>query len=191
MPKDSGQLNASGLGDKVVGALWAADDLGRMAESGADKVMHFIFKGEAEHKYTLIDENNNLRPEYYVHWLYAQQFGDQMVSSSTDDDANVSVHAATRASDGTLHVLLVNKNASSAVVSVKIDNFTAKSSIQYSLVGTAYDADSMSLNGQSLDSNTVTQGASAISSLPGPGNSCLQQGVNLPGLSVTMLVLTP
>jgi hypothetical protein len=79
--EDPGMLyNGQYLSDRVVGALWAADLLGRYAEQGTDVNFRFLFKGKPDHYYALVDVNNEPRPEYYTYWLYAQVMGDKYVA---------------------------------------------------------------------------------------------------------------
>ena len=160
--EDSGKLNGGGVSDRVVGALWAADALGRYAENGANAVFKFVFKGEPQHLYTLVDTDNNPRPEYYAYWLYAQHFGDHMVATSNDDPADVAVHSAVRSSDGSLRVMLVNKTARAVGVHLDLADFAPRSAGTYLLQGDSADATAATVNSQALSMDNVVKGQSAI-----------------------------
>lgn len=187
--EDSGKLNGGGVSDRVVGALWAADALGRYAESGVNAVFKFIFKGESQHLYTLVDTDNNPRPEYYTYWLYAQHFGDHMVHAASDHMESVAVHAAVRAQDGSLRVMLVNKTAQAASVHLDLGDYAARSAGTYVLQGDSAGATSATVNGQTLTQDKVVKGQAAIA--PQAAAACGANTVTLPASSVTLVVYKP
>lgn len=185
--EDSGVSNGSGISDRVVGALWAADALGRFAEQGADAVFRFIFKAGAEHKYSLIDENYLPRPEYYTYWLYAQQFGDHMVQATSDAQSVVAAHASTKAADGTLRVILVNKTTTAQKAHVTLGDYVPKQVHRYQLIGQQATDTSILLNNSTLTSSNVIRGADAIASVA-TTDACASTVMSLPALSVTLLI---
>lgn len=186
LAEDSGKANGQGTADRAVGALWLTDVLGRYAEQGADAAFRFIFKTGGNHGYALLDPNNQPRPDYYAHWLYAQQFGDAMVSSSTTDVTQVAVHAATRKDDGSLRVFLVNKTTASKTVRLKLTGYAPTTAARYQLVGAALDANVMTLNGQSFTPASLANGANAIAAVA-TTDACTDNVVTLPAVSVTLL----
>jgi hypothetical protein len=185
--EDPGYLAGQGYSDRFVGALWAADAMGRYANQGTDAIFHFIFKAGAEHYYTLLDANNDPRPEYYTFWLMANHFGDHLVNTSSDKIAQVASHAALRASDKTLRVMLVNKSTTKQSVRLKVAGFTPKAASQYQLTGSSYTGTDVSLNGQKLTPANIDQGAQAIP--PQRAEGCVDNIVQVPALTVMMLVL--
>ena len=187
--EDSGKLNGQGTGNVVAGALWASDALGRFAEYGADATFHFIFKGEEQHYYTMIDSNNIPRPEYYTYWMYAQQFGDQVVDASSDQIASVSAHAAMRSADGSLRVILTNKLTTAQNARVTLADYKPVSAASFTLEGASYDATTATLNGQTFSMTNIVNGASAIA--PQAAQACSDNVVKLPPYSVTLLVFNP
>ena len=187
--EDSGKTNGSGTGNVVAGALWAADAVGRFAEQGADALFHFMFKGDAEHFYTLLDANYQPRPEYYTYWLYAQQFGDHLVQAQTDAAASVAVHASTLAADNTLRVMLVNKGTTSARTHLTLADYAPRQVHRYQLVGNSLTDTAMALNGQTLTMANINQGAAAIAGVA-TADACANNVLALPPLSVTLLVFS-
>jgi hypothetical protein len=185
--EDSGVANGSGISDRVVGALWAADALGRFAEQGADAVFRFIFKAGAEHKYSLIDENDQPRPEYYTYWLYAQHFGDHVIKAVSDAPAKVAVHASTLQADGTLRVVLVNKTTTAQRAHVVLGDYAAKQAHRYQLIGQEATGTTVSLNNTTLTMANIGQGGQAIAA-EGTADACSSTVLALPPLSVTLMI---
>jgi hypothetical protein len=190
LAEDSGSLlNGVGYSDQMVGALWSSDILGRYADQGTDSTFHFIFKAvsaSTDFGYTLIDANNQPRPEYFVYWLYANEFGDNMVNSSSDNIGNVAAHAAIKADDCSLRVMLINKSTTQQRTHLKINGYTPVSASQYNLVGTAYQTGTVLLNGQNLNSIDVTKGTDAVAPVSAP--SCSDNVITLPAYSVNLFV---
>lgn len=188
--EDSGKANGVGLADRAVGALWVSDALGRFAEQGADAVFRFIFKTGAEHGYALLDPNNVPRPDYYAMWLYANTFGDALVAAKSDAQSAVAVHAATRKSDGSLRVMLVNKTNVAKRVTVNLTDFAPKASGRYQLTANAYLDTSMQLNSQSLTPANIGQGEAAVVMTATP-DACQTTVLTLPPVSVTVMAYAP
>lgn len=185
--EDSGKANGVGTAELAVGALWLADELGRFAEYGTDAAFRFIFKTSADHGYALLDPTNHPRPDYYAYWLYAQQFGDQMVGSTTSDLKDVAVHAATRTSDGTLRVMLVNKTTHKQAVNLKLTDYAPTTAFRYLLQGEALTSTSMTLNGAQLTPTNLAAGAAAVAAVA-TTDACASNVLSLPPVSVTVMV---
>lgn len=185
--EDSGKANGEGTGDLVVGALWAADIIGRYAEQGATGMFKFIFKGGEEHFYTLIDSNNAPRPEYYPYWMYAQQWGDSVVQATSDNITQVAAHASIRTSDKSLRIMVVNKTTTAQNVRLKLSDYTPSAAAQYQMVGQSLQGTSVTLNGNTLTGTNITQGNAAIS-MQATTNACTDNVIQLPALSATMLL---
>lgn len=187
--EEPGFLNGQYLGDRAVGALWAADLLGRYAEQGTNANFRFIFKGDASHYYALVDTKNKPRPEYYVYWLYAQVLGNRWVATqqgAAADISQVAVHASVRASDGALTAVLVNKTTSAKTVHLKLADFTPYSAQQYVVQGTGYSADSMTLNGKTPTMAQLMSGAQAIEAMP--ASPCGDTTVTVPAYGAVFVV---
>jgi hypothetical protein len=188
--EDSGVANGGNISDRVVGALWAADALGRFAEQGADAVFRFIYKAGTEHKYSLIDENNVPRPEYYSYWLYAQHFGDHMVKAQTDVPDKVATHASILAADNTLHVVLVNKSSTVQRTQLTLADYAPKQAHRYQLMGQKALATTITLNDQTFTPDAMSRGAQAIASVP-TTDACADTVLTLPPMSVTFMIYSP
>lgn len=191
--EDSGNvLAARGYGDTFVGALWAADSMGRYADQGVGAIFHFIFKaehgGSLKFGYTLIDANNDPRPEYYAIWLMANHFGDRVVATTTSAITQVASHAAIRAADGSLRVMLVNKSTSPKAVRLQLPDFKPVRASQYNVVGKTMQGTDVAINGVQLTQSNVTLGDAAVPSAV--AQACADNTFTVPALSVNMVVFT-
>lgn len=192
--EDSGNiLAAKGYGDTFVGALWAADAMARYADQGVGAIFHFIFKAEhldsdLKFYYTLLDPNNDPRPEYYAIWLMANHYGDRVVATTTSAISQVASHAALRSSDGSLRVLLVNKSTSAKQVRLQLPDFKPVRARQYNVVGTAMQGTDVSINGNQLTQSNVTLGDAAVAA--NVAQACTDNVFTVPALSVNIVVFT-
>lgn len=146
---DSGSAAGAGLADRVAGALWAADSLGRYAAFGPTAVVRWIFSSVPEHAHALLDPNFQPRPQYYVYWLYARHWGNRVIAARSDDLEAVNAHAALRP-DGALAVLLVNKSGAARQVALSLRDFSPRSAERYVLLGDGLFGVNVTLNGQAL-----------------------------------------
>jgi len=191
--EDSGnQLAGRGVADTLAGALWAADITGRYADQGTDGIFHFIFKAAGsstlQFGYTLLDNNNVPRPEYYAYWLMANHYGDQMVKTSTSAITTVASHAALSSKDGSLRVMLVNKSGKSQAVRLTLPDFKPVRAHQYVLTGPSISATTATINGKTLTPDVVTLGDGAIASAT--AQACTDNTFTVPAYSVSMVVFT-
>lgn len=185
--EDSGVAHGAGVSDRLVGALWTADLLGRMAEEGADAVFRYTFKGGSEHKFSLIDELDRPLPAYYSYWLYAQHFGDLVVQAASDDSAHVAVHASLRTQDNSLRVVLINKTTVSQRVHVALRGFVPMRSRGFELTGVSGDSSDVRLNQINLSLANIASGDRAIAPKDN-ADACPATVLTLPPLSVTLRV---
>ncbi|MGA9525525.1 MAG: hypothetical protein WBV82_28965 [Myxococcaceae bacterium] len=185
--EDSGELNGAGIADRVGGALWAADALGRMAAHGPGGAVKWLYKSGSTHAYALVDENDFPRPEFTTHWLYARHFGTRVVQALSDKRAIVNAHAALR-EDGALAIVLVNKRSEPQWVNLELEGFTPGAARRFLATGEGYETATLSLNGTRLEPGNAD----------GPG--MLQpewfavealQRFELPPFSILMLLLEP
>lgn len=187
--EDSGSvLNGVGYSDVMLGALWSADSMGRFIDQGTDALFHFIFKAvsaDATFGYTLLDANNVPRPEYFTYWLLANKYGDQAVSATSDVVGDVAVHAAIRAADCSLRVMLINKSTLAKQVNVTLSGFAPVTAESYSLAGTSYQSRDVVLNGASLSSIDVSRGESAVA--PVVAAPCTTNAITVPPYTVLVL----
>ena len=191
--EDSGnQLAGRGVADTVAGALWAADVTGRYADQGTDGIFHFIFKAAGtsslQFGYTLLDPNNDPRPEYYAFWLMSNHYGDQMVKTATSSITTVASHAALSSADGSLHVMLVNKSTTAQAVHLNLADYRPVRASQYVLSGPSMAATSVAINGKTLTPDIATLGDAAIASAT--AQACIDNTFTVPALSVNMVIFT-
>jgi hypothetical protein len=176
----------------VVGALWAADLLGRYAEQGTTANFRFNFKGKAEHYYALVDVQNNPRPEYYTYWLYAQLMGEKYVSvaqGNPNDISQLAAHAAVRSQDGALTVVLVNKTTSPKRVSLNLDGFTPFTAQAYTLQGDSFGGTRITLNGANVTPAQLAGGLAKVP--PGEASPCPQSLVTVPAYGAVFVSFGP
>ena len=187
--EDPGYAAGAGLSDTYAGALWAADALGRYADYGVEQIYKFIFRAHPEHKYTLLDDNEVPRPEYYTYWLYAQHFGDRMVKAASDQVSVVASHASLNSSDKSLRLLLVNKQSTAQTVHVTLPDFKPRTATQYLLQSNAIDSSQATLNGQQLTMDNIGKGANAIAAAH--AEACTDNILTMPPYSVMLVTFNP
>ena len=192
--EDSGNnLAARGFGDTFVGALWCADSMARYADQGVGAIFHFIFKAYQpdsgiDFGYTLLDPNNDPRPEYYAVWLMAQHYGDRVVATTTSAITQVSSHAALRAADNTLRVLLINKATTAQNVRLQLADYKPTRAAQWNVVGSTIQGTDVNVNGTTLTESIVAAGQTAVPSAT--AQACTSNIVTLPALSVNVIAFT-
>lgn len=155
--EDPGPGAGFGLSDRLVGALWAADSLGRYAERATSAVLRFLYKSGPEHGYNIVDHDENPRPAYGTYWLYARHMGNRFVDVSTTALTEVAAHAALR-NDGTLSLVLVNKTTAPKRVRVVVEGFCPTAAGELTLEGPGYEATTFTINGEILDEVKAQQG---------------------------------
>ncbi len=109
--------------DHINGALAQADVLGIFGREGLD--LATLWAGPAA------DE-----PGAYAFRLYrnydgqGHTFGDTSVNASSSNQAQLSVYAARRSSDGALTIMVINKSGASQTANINISGFSSASSAQ-------------------------------------------------------------
>ncbi|MEI7554269.1 PA14 domain-containing protein [Candidatus Chlorohelix sp.] len=127
------------MNGNFLNALWTTDVLGRMAYNGADFATRW--EGYGTQGYGMIYPNDSLnptqlyaRPAYYAYLMYANYFGDQMVESSSNDNARLSVWASRDSTDTTkLKLMVTNLSANELPTTLNTTGFTAGSGSLYQL----------------------------------------------------------
>ncbi len=122
----------------VVNALWLADMLGTMAETGTDMACYWALHNAypprgGDYGYLSSEGSNTPHPSYYVFQLLSPRFSGNVLRCGSSD-ARVGVHASR---DGkALCVFLVNKDSTAEhVVRVRVDGFQPGSSADRWLLG--------------------------------------------------------
>ncbi len=143
MGQVTGGGEGAGIGDTMAGALWMGDVLGRLAYHQVDYITQFLLQGDQA--YGLMDMNKNVRPAYYVYPLLKRHFGDQMVSTSSSDNQNLTIWASKRTEvSGKLYLMVVNKNQTQDMnATIELSNFTPQ-----------WNASTWVLNAPAIDSST-------------------------------------
>ena len=164
------EYNFGGV-ETLAGALAQADTLGIMGREGLD--LATLWEPYADWVGVPEDEFAQ-RPVFWAFRLYRNydgaggRFGDQSVFSQSSDPSAVSIHAATRSSDGALTVLVINKS-------------TRAQSSPLDVVGAGGQAERYRYSGDDLGSierlDDVTVGAGSV--------------IELPARSATLLVIPP
>ena len=108
--------------DSFYNAIWLADALGRMIDNDIDMVAQFALQHNTN-GWGLLDRSV-VRPSYYVYQLY-KRFGNEQVHANSAVPY-VSVFAA-KQNDGTLTVMLINRDKPDVTIPLTIDNFTPSS----------------------------------------------------------------
>ncbi len=180
--EDPGPGAGTGISDALAGALWTADALGRYAEYGPGAVLRWVFKSVAGHGYTLIDTNDQPRPNYGMYWLFAQHVGKRFVDATSSDRTVVATHAALR-DDHALTVILVNKTTAAKRVHVDLTGFDVCSAEHMTLDGDDYASTTFRINDRPLTVENLAPNAIA----PIPAAEAELFDVDMPPTSVRVM----
>ena len=172
-PQNSNHLNA----------VWMADVLGRLAYNGLDYLTWYTGYGNQGQGYPMVfnveehyPETVYLRPSYYTLFLYANYFGDQLVTSESRKEADISIWASTDRDDpGILKLVVTNFSNSQIQAKIDITGFSAVSGLKYTLsnpnpLDMGEDSHSQdhgtTINGITLDAGTITTATQRINGIP-------------------------
>jgi hypothetical protein len=143
-------------------AIWFADVLGRLIEQKVDMVDQFALASQ----YGIVG-SYAVNPIYYDYLMY-QQFGAELVRSASDDPL-VSIYASKR-SDGTLAVMIVNLSATTQTKRMTILGWWATSAEEW-LFDQAHKAEKIGT--APLGDGSITLAAESVTLLivekPKPG----------------------
>ncbi len=182
-------------------ALWNTDVIGRMAYSGTNFATRWEGFGTQAYSFLYADNDKNptkimARPAYYAYLMYANYFGDQIVESSTNDNARLSIWAAMDSKDPTKLTLMVTNLADTDIMTtLNLPGFNIVSGGVYQLKSDKPDdmsPDSLkaaaTINGVSVDPMKVEASMAAIKplTLEASGSNF---NYNFPAYSATALVL--
>jgi hypothetical protein len=199
LPLRIGEMNSIGCGNPpevsntFALALWAIDALFAYAKVGVDGVNVHTWPGAPYQLFTFRKMKTGwqafVEPEYYGLLMFTQAApaGSRLVNAASSDPA---VRAwATRASDGTIRITLINDDTAAAQhVTVKVSGVHSPASLERLLAPSATATDGVTLAGQTFDE--TRNGA-----LAGPViQSTVYSGsrgypVSLPPASVLLLTL--
>jgi hypothetical protein len=187
---------APGVANGFVSALWALDAVFQMARVGVDGVNIHTYPGAPYELFTFKRAHGHwqafVAPEYYGLQMFAQAApaGSTLLRWS-GSLGNVRAWA-TRAPDGTIHVVLINDDtARSHAVTVRIPGVQGSATLEL-LRGKGVTATTgVTLGGQSYGTATSTgtlAGRSDVSTATSTGGA---YQVQLPQASAAMLTVTP
>ncbi|MFZ9889127.1 MAG: hypothetical protein ACO3JL_16645 [Myxococcota bacterium] len=182
--QDPGPRAGEGISDTQQGAVWAADALGRYLGHGAGAILKWVYK-QSGVALTLLKDDDTVVPEYLVWWLYANHFGDEVISAESSERAAVNAHGAWRP-DGRLSVVVVNKTNVTKRVGLGYEGFFPTSGALYLVRGQQDSAHATvaTLNDNLLGPEGARAGVAARPSAPEE-----LQGLDMPPMSVALLLL--
>lgn len=190
------------MNGNFLNALWTTDVLGRMAYNGTNFATRW--EGYGTQSYGMIYPNDSLnptqlyaRPAYYAYLMYANYFGDQMVESSSNDNARLSVWASRDSTDTTkLKLMVTNISANDLPTTLNTTGFNAGSGSLYQMksanptdISVASLTAPATINGTSVNMMNVATSMSSIKpvALAVSGSSL---NYTFPAYSTTAIILT-
>ncbi len=177
-------------------ALWAVRTLFEMARVGVSGVNIHTFPGAGYELFAVSHQGGQWRatvsPEYYGLLMFAQAAppGSRLLPVSHTAGAGVNAWA-TRATDGTVRVVLTNEGTSSRELAVAMPGKFAHATLARLTAPGASSTSGVTLGGQSFGPQTSTgvlPGRAQTSSVPEDDGRYV---VELPPASAAMLVLLP
>ena len=152
----------AGVSDTFASALWVLDALFALARSGVDGVNIHTFPGARYSLFTFHHASTGwsafVRPEYYGMLMFAQAAptGARLLSATRTGRPDVRGWA-TRASDGTIRLVLINDDVQhSHVVSVRLPERASTVTLERLTAPSAWARRSVALGGQSFGAQTRT-----------------------------------
>jgi hypothetical protein len=174
-------------------SLWAVDAMFELARVGIDGVNLHTFPGAGYELFKLSMANGRwqaaVAPEYYGLLMFAAAAppGSRLLRVAGLPGATVKVWA-TRATDGTIHVVLINKGPRARVFAVRLPHAVGSAALERLQGPALQSASGVTLGGQSFGTQTTTGRLSGSAARPGVkpiGNGYV---VTLPAASAAMLV---
>ncbi len=186
--------NGPGVANAFVSALWALDATFQMARVGVDGVNFHTYPGAPYELFTFTHHGGRWRafvaPEYYGLLMFAQAVppGAQLLSLS---GSLGHVHAwATRAPDGTVHVVLINEyTAQSRTVAVRIPGAGGTATLERLQASGLSAQTGVTLGGQSFGNSTTTGSLVGHSTLAMVERTGAGYMISLPRASAAMLTI--
>jgi len=186
---------APGISNTFGSALWALDAVFQMARVGVDGVNIHTFPKATYELFNFTQANGKwsgqVAPEYYGLLMFAQAApaGSHLLETS---GALGNVRAwATRAPDGTIHVVLINDTARSRTVAVRIPGATGPATLARLQAPGITARTGVSLGGQSFGTTTATGLLSGPSDATTVKRANGDYVVSLPRASAAMLTIAP
>jgi Glycosyl hydrolase family 79 C-terminal beta domain len=149
------------VSDTFASALWALDALFEIARVGADGVNIHTFPGAGYELFRIRHVNGrwsaSVAPEYYGLLMFAQAAppGSQLLHATGRAGDGLKAWA-TRARDGTLRVVLINKGRHARVVSLRLPQPTGSATLTRLIAPSATASTGVTFGGQSFRVPTTT-----------------------------------
>jgi len=154
-------------------ALWYAELLGRYSYHQKLE-LSTKFKGVAKLNQALIEptrktpyapESYNLRPAFYTYYLFANYFGDKIITVENPlDPTNFSAFAAK--DDQNLYVLVINRKSTPATLPLQFKNISKANISVYRISAPSIDSSEVSINGKMIKGNSLASFQSSLNSIP-------------------------
>jgi len=185
---------APGISNGFVSALWALDAVFQMARVGVDGVNIHTYPGAPYELFTFDRKHGkwtgSVAPEYYGLLMFAQAAPAGARLLHTSGSLGNVRSWATRAPDGTVHVVLINDyTAQSRTIDVKIAGATGAATLERLRAPGVTAKTGVTIGGQSFGTATTTglpSGRSGVASLT-PANGTYV--VKMPPASAALLTL--
>jgi Glycosyl hydrolase family 79 C-terminal beta domain/Glycosyl hydrolase family 30 beta sandwich domain len=152
---------APGVGNSFVSALWALDATFQMARVGVDGVNFHTYPGAPYELFTFDRKHGkwagSVAPEYYGLLMFAQAAPAGARLLHTSGSLGNVRSWATRAPDGTVHVVLINDyTAQSRTIDVGIAGATGAATLEYLRAPGVTAKTGVTLGGQGFGTATTT-----------------------------------
>ncbi len=184
--------NGPGVADAFVSALWALDATFQMARVGVDGVNFHTYPGAPYELFTFSHHGGRWRafvaPEYYGLLMFAQAVPPGARLASVFGASGSLKVWATRAPDGSVHVVLINEDtARSRRVTLRVPGVRGPATLER-LQGKGISARTgVTLGGQTFGTSTSTGTLTGHSTLAIVGKTPGGYAVKLPRASAAML----
>lgn len=194
------EMNTVGCGDAptvsstFATALWGLDALFQMASVGVDGVNMHTFPGAGYQLFTFSRAGGgwqaSVAPEYYGLQMFAQAApaGSRLLSVSPAGAHGLKTWA-TRASDGTIRVVVVNESARARNVAVQAGNMTATGSLERLQAPGLLAGAGITLGGQSYGAATRSGRLAGRADSTAVRLAGGRYGFRVPGFSAALLTL--
>jgi hypothetical protein len=185
---------ARGVSDVFGSALWALDALFELARAGVagvniDTVPGTINELIGSHQVGA-SWHAEVHPEYYGLMMFAQAApaGSRLLQLAWRPPAGTRAWA-TRAPDGHVRIVLINRQSGSQTVHVRIPSMRGSATLERLQAPSVRSTSGVSLGGQSFGSDTTTGLLAGPRQLPTVAPVAGRYTVTLPGYSAAMLTL--
>lgn len=197
LPLRIGEMNTVGCGNppevpnSFAQALWAVDALFAYAQVGVDGVNVHTWPGAVYQLFTFKRTNTGwqafVEPEYYGLLMFSRAAppGSHLVKAAS---SNPAVRAwATRATDGTIRIMLVNDDTAAAQrLSVKVSGAQSPATLDRLLAPSATATDGVTIGGQTFDATGKLAGPVVQTTVSSGSRG---YSVSLPPASAALLTL--